>query len=88
MPCNAMRGIGSLASAAIILALCSSCAAASSSFNPGVGVNSVEIGGGGSSQYWPYQIYKSAPFNPPVWGRSMVRCEVKDAMLTLAQYAI
>jgi len=34
---------------------------------PGPGVESVELGGGNDSTYWPFQVFKSAPFNPPVW---------------------
>lgn len=37
------------------------------SSDPGPGVEHHEVGGGGNTTIWPYQIYKSAPFNPPVW---------------------
>lgn len=39
----------------------------SASANPGPGVEHHGVGGEGNSSIWPYQIYKSAPFNPPVW---------------------
>ncbi|KAK4554058.1 hypothetical protein LTR86_008899 [Recurvomyces mirabilis] len=35
--------------------------------DPGPGVEHHEVGGGGNSSIWPYQIFKSAPYNPPVW---------------------
>lgn len=35
-------------------------------FDLGPGVESYEIGGNGTT-YWPFYIFKSAPFNPPFW---------------------
>ena len=42
---------------------CSSLAEA----DPGFGVEHYEVGGVRNATSWPYKIYKSVPFNPPVW---------------------
>jgi hypothetical protein len=35
--------------------------------DPGPGEEHHEVGGGDDTGIWPYQIFKSAPYNPPVW---------------------